>query len=92
MELHAHTKMSSMDGVCSTSDLVKLAIRYGHKAVAITDHGVVQAFPEAMNTKENAKSDIKIIYGVEAYLTDSVQDVVNGESYHCIVLVQNQTV
>jgi DNA polymerase-3 subunit alpha (Gram-positive type) len=91
VELHAHTKMSSMDGVCSTSDLVKLAIRYGHKAVAITDHGVVQAFPEAMNTKENAKSDIKIIYGVEAYLTDSVQDVVNGESYHCIVLVQNQT-
>ncbi len=91
VELHAHTKMSAMDSVCDASDLVKTAIRYGHKAVAITDHGVVQAFPDAMNAKEYAKSDIKIIYGVEAYLTDSIADVTGGESYHCIILVQNQT-
>lgn len=91
VELHAHTKMSSMDCVCEASELVKTAIRYGHKAVAITDHGVVQAFPDAMNAKESSKSAIKIIYGVEAYLTDSIQDVVTGKSYHCIILVQNQT-
>ena len=67
VELHAHTKMSSMDGLADVKKLVKQAKAWGHKAVAITDHGVVQAFPEAAKA---AGGDIKIIYGVEGYLLD----------------------
>ena len=66
VELHAHTQMSSMDAVTPTKKLVKSS-KWGHKAIAITDHGVVQAFPEAM---ELQKSDIKILYGVEGYLVE----------------------
>ncbi len=91
VELHAHTKMSSMDSVCDTQELVNTAIRFGHKAVAITDHGVVQAFPDAMNAKESSKSDIKIIYGVEAYINENMHDLSNGKSYHCVILVKNKT-
>ena len=68
VELHLHTKMSSMDGLSSTANLIKQAAKWGHKAIAITDHGVVQAFPEAMETAK--KSKIKILYGVEGYLVD----------------------
>ncbi|ABO50483.1 DNA polymerase III catalytic subunit, PolC type [Desulforamulus reducens MI-1] len=68
VELHLHTKMSSMDSVMSAVDAVKQAAAWGHPAVAITDHGVVQAFPEAYAAAK--KAGIKLIYGVEGYLID----------------------
>ncbi|NCC76031.1 MAG: PHP domain-containing protein, partial [Clostridia bacterium] len=73
VELHAHTKMSTKDAVCETRDLVKLAARFGHPAVAITDHGVVQSFPDAASARSDLKrkgQEIKIIYGMEGYLVD----------------------
>ncbi len=68
VELHLHTNMSAMDGMASAKDLVTRAAKWGHKAIAITDHGCVQSFPEACNTA--AKLGIKIIYGMEGYLVD----------------------
>ncbi|WP_343343268.1 PolC-type DNA polymerase III [Terrisporobacter petrolearius] len=68
VELHAHTQMSSMDALCPTKKLVKQAADWGHKAIAITDHGVVQAFPEAMDAGK--ANNIKILYGVEGYLVE----------------------
>lgn len=79
VELHAHTKMSTRDAVCSASDLVNLAASLGHEAVAITDHGVVQSFPEAAETRRQLAGrgqPIKLIYGLEGYLTDDGPSVV----------------
>ncbi len=82
VELHCHTKMSDMDGVSEVRDIVKRAHDWGHKAVAITDHGVVQSFPDANHYIETLDKEdpFKIIYGVEGYLVDDLQDVaVNGK-------------
>ena len=75
VELHCHTKMSDMDAVSNASDIVKQAKGWGHKAIAITDHGNVQAFPEAFHTAGH-DPDFKLIYGVEAYLVDDEKRIV----------------
>ena len=77
VELHCHTKMSDMDGVSDVTDIVKCAHDWGHKAIAITDHGVVQAFPDANHYIERLDKDdpFKIIYGVEAYLVDDLTEI-----------------
>ncbi len=83
VELHLHTKMSSMDGVSEAKDLVKQAANWGHKAIAITDHGVVQAFPDVMNTVADMKKagkPIKALYGMEAYYVNDLAPVVSGKA------------
>ncbi len=93
IELHAHTNMSAMDGLASAGDLVALADRWGHDAIAITDHGVVQAFPDAasaagkVNKKRKAKAEenenadftpFKVLYGVEGYIVDDLGNLVDS--------------
>ncbi len=74
VELHLHSQMSAMDAVTPVTKLVERAAKWGHKAVAITDHGVVQAFPEAYSAGK--KNKIKILYGVECYLLDNEPPIV----------------
>ncbi|MBQ3390118.1 MAG: PolC-type DNA polymerase III [Firmicutes bacterium] len=77
IELHAHTKLSKMDGMTDPKALVKRAAEWGHEAVAITDHGVVQAFPDAMHAAEDLErkgKKIKILYGMEGYLVNDVDE------------------
>ncbi|MEE1193389.1 MAG: PolC-type DNA polymerase III, partial [Phascolarctobacterium sp.] len=106
VELHCHTKMSKMDGLTPMADLVKQAIKWGHKALAITDHGVVQAFPFCYDAAEG--SDLKLIFGMEGYLisdrtmkgadmdqepTDTIKKsrAPKIRSHHIILLAQNET-
>ena len=104
VELHAHTKMSAMDGLSDTKALIKQAAAWGHKAIAITDHGVVQAFPDAAHAVygpalKEKQLDIKVIYGVEAYLYDdegyiNEDGTINYKAHgynHAILLAVNYT-
>ncbi|MBE6828144.1 MAG: PolC-type DNA polymerase III [Ruminococcaceae bacterium] len=90
VELHLHTNMSQKDAMTPVDKLVKRAIEWGHKAIAITDHGCVQSFPDA---RLAAGNKIKIIYGVEAYFVDDLTEpdvaVENKPTYHQIVLAKN---
>ena len=80
VELHMHTKMSQMDAVTSATDLIKRAMKWGMKSIAITDHGVAQAFPEAYHLVGDDNPDIKVIYGVEAYLApDNTKSIYDGK-------------
>ena len=95
VELHAHTKMSAMDGLSDIKQFVNQAKAWGHPAVAITDHGVVQAFPEAAKA---AGGDIKMIYGVEGYLLpdegliheDGTIDYKKRKTNHIIIIAKTQ--
>ncbi len=78
VELHMHTQMSQMDGMTSATDLIKRAMKWGWKSIAITDHGVVQAFPEAHKLLGLDNPDMKVIYGVEAYLVVDGSTAVNN--------------
>ncbi|MBQ6601675.1 MAG: PolC-type DNA polymerase III [Clostridia bacterium] len=94
VELHLHTKMSMMDGMTDASILVKRAIDWGHKAIAITDHGVVQAYPEAVGA---AGGKIKILYGMEGYFMDDTETDFEtwkkgkNKYFHQILIVRNLT-
>ena len=78
VELHAHTQMSEMDSVMDIKAYVKTALKWGHKAIAITDHGVVQSFPDADHALK-PDDDLKVIYGVEAYLVDDLIETVSND-------------
>lgn len=83
VELHCHTKMSELDGVSDAGSIVKQACAWGHPALAITDHGVVQGFTEAFHTKLDNK-EFKIIYGLEAYIVDDLKKIIEdpeGQSF-----------
>ncbi|MGF7186015.1 DNA polymerase-3 subunit alpha (Gram-positive type) [Desulfitispora alkaliphila] len=90
VELHLHTKMSSMDGVSSLEAFVKRAAEWSHSAIAITDHGVVQAFPDAADLGE--KYGVKIIYGMEGYLVDDTTgdpDFLKKRANHIVILAKD---
>ncbi len=78
VELHAHTQMSDMDGLTDCKQMINRAHDWGHPAIAITDHGVVQSFPVANHAIERFDDDFKVIYGCEAYLVDDLDDAVKN--------------
>lgn len=78
VELHMHTQMSQMDGITAAQDLIKRAMKWGMKSIAITDHGVVQSFPDAHKMLGYDNPDMKIIYGVEAYLAPDKSSIVSN--------------
>ena len=91
VELHMHTKMSQMDAMTSATDLIKRAMKWEMKSIAITDHGVVQAFPEAHKLLGRDNPDMKVIYGVEAYLAPDKENSVTNpkgqdiETTYCVL-------
>ncbi len=87
VELHAHTTLSAMDSVLSIKDYINIAINCGHKAIAITDHGVVHAFPEAYEYIKN--TNLKLILGMEGYLIDNQEKSKDNRPSHIIILVKN---
>ncbi len=88
VELHCHTQMSRMDGLSKIDRLIETAARWGHPAIALTDHGVVQAYPEARAVAK--KNGIKLILGMEGYLVDEFKRDKNLPIYHIILLVKNR--
>ncbi len=80
VELHLHTNMSQMDALITPDELIKTAIKWGHKAIAVTDHGNVQAFPEVMLALEKSKSDLKVLYGIEGYYVNDTARCIFGEN------------
>ncbi len=94
VELHMHTQMSQMDGVTPVEDLINRARSWGMKAIAVTDHGVVQSFPKANHVVQDNNEDIKVIYGVEAYLVpDGQTSVYNSQnqdidSEYCVLDIE----
>lgn len=96
VELHLHTNMSQQDAITRPKQLMARLKEWGHTAVAVTDHGSVQGFPDVFNAAGGDKATIKIIYGMECYLTDQAGKVEKEEaktipSWHCILLVKNLT-
>ncbi len=99
IELHAHTQMSEMDAFTHVDQYIERAAAWGHKAVAVTDHGVVQAFPDAFHKWQSLRKkgkDIKIIYGCEGYLVDdrpgmTAEEILQAPTYHIILLAKNET-
>ncbi len=100
VELHCHTNMSAKDAVSSAGSIIKQAFKWGHKAVAITDHGVVQAYPAAAAAVKDIRKgggDFKVIYGVEAYFVDDINNDISNLNakelakyrHHQIILVKN---
>ena len=98
VELHCHTKMSKLDAITDVKALIDTAIRFGHKALAITDHGVIQAFPFCADAVEDAGSDLKLIYGCEGYLASDADGKIMMEglphthriqSNHIIILAKD---
>ncbi len=82
VELHLHSNMSQMDAIITPAEIVNTALRWGHKAIAITDHGNVQAFPEVMLALEKSKSkDLKVLYGIEAYYANDTARCIFGNTY-----------
>ncbi|MBQ8689614.1 MAG: PolC-type DNA polymerase III [Clostridia bacterium] len=82
VELHLHSNMSQMDALITPKDIVNTAIRWGHKAIAVTDHGNVQAFPEVMLALEKSKNtELKILYGIEAYFVNDTAKCMFGKRY-----------
>lgn len=89
VELSVHTQMSAVDSVLSLQELIHTADRWGWKAVAVTDYGSVQAFPDAMRIIQGRNLNIKVIYGMEGFLTDD--DYVNSPVNHITILAKNKT-
>ena len=82
VELHLHTNMSQMDAIITPAELIKTATRWGHRAIAVTDHGNVQAFPEVMlELEKSGNEDLKILYGIEAYYVNDTARCIFGSNY-----------